>query len=64
MKTGLTPLAISLVVLQALCKIEVNLLESTDKSDDTDCECEYANYFFNAFKGDMYLRRDVHFTHE
>ena len=35
-----------------------------DVSDETDHEFEYANYFFGAFKGDMYKKRDVHFIYE
>jgi hypothetical protein len=31
-----------------------------DVSDETDCEFEYVNYFFGAFKGDLYKKRDVH----
>jgi hypothetical protein len=34
MMTDQTPLAISLMVLQALCKIEVDILESMDASDE------------------------------
>ncbi len=64
MMTDQTQLTISLTVLRALCKIEVDIPESMDISDETDCEFEYANYFFDAFKGDMYKKRDVHFTYE
>jgi hypothetical protein len=35
-----------------------------DGSDEMDSEFEYANYFFDAFKGDMYKKRDVHFIYE
>jgi hypothetical protein len=44
MMTDWTPLIISLTVLQALHKIEVDILESMDVSDEWDCEFEYANY--------------------
>ncbi len=54
----------SLTVLWALCKIEVDILESIDVSDKTDCEFECANNFFDAFKGDMYKKRDVRFIYE
>ncbi len=64
MKTDQTPLTISLMVLQALCKIEVDIPESMDVSDETDCEFEYVNYFFDAFKGDLYKKRDMHFNYE
>jgi hypothetical protein len=30
-----------------------------DLSDETNHEFEYASYFFDAFKGDTYKRRDV-----
>jgi hypothetical protein len=53
MMTDQTPLTISLTVLGALHKIEVEILESMDVSDETDCEYEYANYFFDKFKGDL-----------
>jgi hypothetical protein len=32
--------------------------------NEMDCEFEYANYFFDAFKGDMQKRRDVHCIYE
>jgi hypothetical protein len=35
-----------------------------DISDETDREFEYANYFFGAFKRDMYKKQDVHFIYE
>jgi hypothetical protein len=53
-----------LAVLQALCNIEVDIMESIDVSDEMDCEFGYANYFFGAFKGDMFKKRDVHFIYE
>jgi hypothetical protein len=56
-----TPLTISLTVLHALCKIEVDILESMD---ETDHKFEYDNSFFDTFKGYMYKSRDVHFTYE
>ncbi len=38
-------------ILWALCKIEDDILESMDVSDEMDCEFQYANYLFDAFKG-------------
>jgi hypothetical protein len=35
-----------------------------DVSDETDHEFEYVNYFFDGFKGDLYMKRDVHFIYE
>jgi hypothetical protein len=35
-----------------------------DVSDEMDHEFEYANYLIDAFKGDMYKKRDVHFIDE
>ncbi len=35
-----------------------------DVSDETDCEFEYANYFFDAFKVHMYKWIDVHLIYE
>ena len=64
MMTDQTPLTISLTVHRALHKIEVDILESMDVSDETDCEFEYVSYFFDAFKGDLYKKRDVHFIYE
>jgi hypothetical protein len=58
MMTDQTPLTISLMVLQALCKIEVDILESMDVSDETDRKFEYAYYFFGAFK-EMYTRKEM-----
>jgi hypothetical protein len=63
MMTDQTPLTISLAVLQALCKIEVDIPESMNVSDVTDREFEYANYFVDVSKGDMYKKRDVHFIY-
>ncbi len=51
MMTNQTPLTISLMILQALCKIEVDILESMDASDEMDHNFEYVNYFFSAFEG-------------
>ncbi len=62
--TDQTPLIISLAVLQALYKFEVAIPETLDVSDKTDCEFEYANCFFDLFRGDMYKRRDVHVIYE
>jgi hypothetical protein len=64
MMTDQMTLTISLTVIQALHKIEVNIPESMDVSDETDCEFEYVSYFFDAFKGDLYKKRDVHFIYE
>ena len=50
MMTDQMPLTISLTVLWALCKIEVDIPESMDVSDEMDCEFEYVNYFFASFK--------------
>ncbi len=57
MMTDQTPLTICLAVLQALCKIEVDILESMDISDETDCENECDKYFFDASKEDIYRKR-------
>jgi hypothetical protein len=35
-----------------------------DVSDETDCEFEYVNYLFDAFKADLYKKRVVHFMYE
>jgi hypothetical protein len=51
MMTDQTPLTISLMVLQELCEIEVDIPESMDARDKMDHKFEYANYFFGAFKG-------------
>jgi hypothetical protein len=51
MITDQTPWTISLIVLRALCKIEVDIPESMDASDEMDRKFEYANYFFGASKG-------------
>jgi hypothetical protein len=64
MMTDQATLTISLTVLRALCKVEVDIPESMDVSDETDPEFEYVNYFFDAFKGDLYKKRDVHFIYE
>ncbi len=65
MMTDVSPLGISLVVLQALRKIEIDIPESTDEDDDTDRTNDYANYFFDAFKdSSMFMRRDVDFIYE
>jgi hypothetical protein len=49
--TNQTTLAISFIVLRALCKIKVDIPESMDASDKMDRKFEYGNYFFGAFKG-------------
>ena len=59
-----TTLTISLTVLRAIRKIEVDIPESMDVSDEMDCEFEYVNYFFASFKQNMYQKRDVHFIYE
>ncbi len=58
MMTDQTPLTISLMVLQALCKIEIDIPKSMDVSDETDCKFEYADHFFGAFKG-IYTRKEM-----
>jgi hypothetical protein len=66
MMTDVLPLGMSLVVLQALHKLEFDILESTDKNDDNDCTNNYANHFFDAFNDiSMFKRReDVDFIYE
>jgi hypothetical protein len=65
MMTDVLPLGMSLVVLQALRKIEIDISESTDENDDTDCTNDYANHFFDAFNNtSMFKRRDVDFIYE
>ncbi len=65
MMTDVVPLGMSLVVLRALCKIEIDIPESTDENDDTDCTNDYANHFFDAFNDtSMFKRRDVDFIYE
>jgi hypothetical protein len=55
----------SLVVLRALCKIEINIPESKDENDVTDRTNDYANRFFDAFNNtSMFRRRDVDFIYE
>jgi hypothetical protein len=54
MVTDQTLLTISLTVLRALHKIEVDILESMNVSDERDPEFKFVNYFFDAFKGDLY----------
>ncbi len=52
-------------VLQALCKIEIDVPESTDEDDDTDHTNDYANHSFDAFKdSSMFMRRDEDFIYE
>ncbi len=63
--TNVSPLGMSLVVLQALCKIEIDIPESTDENNDTDCTNDYGNHFFDAFDDtSMFKRRDVDFNYE
>ena len=65
MMTDVLPLGISLVVLRALRKIEIDIPESTDEDDDTVRTNDYANYFFDAFKhSSIFMRRDVDFICE
>ena len=65
MMTDVSPLGISLVVLRALRKIEIDIPESTDEDDDTDRTSDYANHFFDAFKdSSIFMRRDVDFIYE
>jgi hypothetical protein len=65
MMIDVLPLGISLVVLQALSKIEIDMPESTDEVDDTDRTNDYANNVFDAFKDcSMFMRRDVDFIYE
>jgi hypothetical protein len=59
-----TPLTISLMILWALCQIQVDILESMDASDEMDHKFKYANYFFGAFKGICTRKRDVPFIYE
>jgi hypothetical protein len=64
MMTDQTQLTISFLVIRALCKIEVDILESMNVSDETDREFQYANYIFDAFRGDMYKKSEVHNIYE
>jgi hypothetical protein len=65
MMTDVSPLGMSLVVLRALCKIEIDIPESTDEHDGTDCTNDNANHFFDAFNNtSMFKRRDVDFIYE
>jgi len=65
MMTDVSSLGISLVVLRALRKIEIDIPESTDEDDDTDHTSDYANHFFDAFKGSsIFTRRDVDFIYK
>jgi hypothetical protein len=59
MMTDVLPLGMSLVVLRALCKIEIDIPESMDENDDTDCKNDYSNNNTSMFK-----RRDVDFVYE
>jgi hypothetical protein len=59
------PLGMSLVVLRALCKIEINIPESTDEKDGTHRTNDYANHSFDAFNNtSMFKRRDVDFIYK
>ncbi len=59
MMTDVLPLGISLVVLQALRKIEIDIPESTDENDDTDRTSDYFNHFFDAFKEAVYSQEEM-----
>jgi hypothetical protein len=61
MMTDVSPLGISLVVLRAVRKIEIDIPESTDEDDDTFRTNDYANHFFDAFKDSII---DVDFIYE
>ncbi len=64
MMTDVSPLGMSLMVLRALRKIEINIPESTDENVDTDHTNDYANHFFDAFNNtSMFKRRDVDFIY-
>jgi hypothetical protein len=65
MMTDVLPLGMSFMVLRALHKIKIDILESTDENDDTDCTNDYANHFFDAFNDtSMFKRRDEDFIYE
>jgi hypothetical protein len=65
MMTDVLPLGMSLVVLRALHKIEIDIPESTDENDGTDRTNDYANHLFDAFNNiSMFKRRDVDFIYE
>jgi hypothetical protein len=57
MMTDVLPLGMSLVVLRALCKINIDFPESTDKNDDNDCTNYYAHHFFHAFNNTSMFKR-------
>jgi hypothetical protein len=48
MMTDVSLLGMSLMVLRALHKIEINIPESMDENDDTDRTNDYANHFFDV----------------
>jgi hypothetical protein len=65
MMTDVSPLGMSLVVLRALHKIEIDIPENTDENDDTDHTNDCAKHFFDAFNDtSMFKRRDVDFLYE
>jgi hypothetical protein len=65
MMTDVLLLEMSLVVLQAPRKIEIDIPESMDENNDTDSTNDYANHFFDAFiNTSMFKRRDVDFIYE
>ncbi len=63
--TDVSPLGMSLVVLTALCKIEIDIPENTDENGNTDHTNVYTNHFFDAFNDTiLFKRRDVDFIYE
>ena len=65
MMTDVLLLGMSLVVLQALHKIEIDIPENTDENVDTDHTNDYANHFFDAFNNtSIFKRRDVDYIYE
>jgi hypothetical protein len=59
MMTDVSPLGMSLVVLQALHKIEMDIPESTDENDGNYHTNDYANHFFDAFNNTSMFKRRV-----
>jgi hypothetical protein len=65
MMTDVSLLGISLVVLRALRKNEIDIPESTDEDDYTYHTNDYTNHIFDAFKdSSIFMRRDVDFIYE
>ena len=54
MMTDVLPLGISVVVLRALRKIEIDIPESTDEDDDTFRTNDYANHLLIHSKTAVY----------